>query len=260
MKIVTFNIRTSDKDSTFDGSNSFCYRESLIRKELKKEQPDILCFQEMRPYQADWAVDNIKDMMFLGCGRDTTLANDESMLVGLKTGAFRMIAMDTFWLSPTPEVPGSRYEDQSDCPRCATELLVQYKKTGQIYRILNTHLDHISSSARVLGATALMDRLKVSAERYKHFGNFKTLVFGDFNAEPGDPEIDYMTADGSLTDITAGVGFTYHGYDPAQYHTKIDYIFVSPDVAVKSVEKWTREDHGLFLSDHYPISAIVDEE
>lgn len=259
MKIVTFNIRTSDADSTFDGANSFCYRESMIRDEIAKEQPDILCFQETRPYQADWAMDNVPGMMFLGCGRDTTLAKDESMLVGLRNGAFRVIAMDTFWLSPTPEVPGSRYEDQSDCPRCATELLVQYKKTGQLYRILNTHLDHISSSARVLGATALMDHLKVSAERLKHFGSFKTLVFGDFNAEPGDPEIDYMTADGTLKDITNDVGFTFHGYDPATHHTKIDYIFTSPDVEVSSVRKWTREEDGLFLSDHYPISAVIDE-
>ncbi len=49
MKIVTFNIRC---DFGQDGGNNFCFRKPLILEKLRREAPDIICFQEVLPHVA----------------------------------------------------------------------------------------------------------------------------------------------------------------------------------------------------------------
>ena len=66
MKFVTFNIRC---DYGQDGENCFENRKPLILKKIAREQPDILCFQEVLPHVALWLRENLTDYCVIGCGR-----------------------------------------------------------------------------------------------------------------------------------------------------------------------------------------------
>lgn len=249
MKLVTFNIRC---DYNQDGKNSFCYRKPYILNKLNKERPDIICFQEVLPHVATWLKENLTDYYILGCGRDEGL-EDEQTAIAFNKFQYQLIQMNTFWLSNTPLVPGSRYENQSICPRTCTEVVIQDLKTKEIFRIVNTHLDHEGSEARVLGMQQILEYLN----QVTLFKKSTIILTGDFNAYPNDPEVTMISKVGKLNDLTTGIEATYHEFGTLAKNTKIDYIFASPHVICKHKQCWTDEEEGVFLSDHYPVCVEI---
>ena len=121
MKVVTFNIRC---DYRQDGNNNFCFRQPLILEKLRREKPDVVCFQEVLPHVAAWLKDALPDYLVMGCGRSEDL-RDEQLTVACRKDRMNLIRMETFWLSETHGVPGSRYPRQSICPRTGTEVLLE---------------------------------------------------------------------------------------------------------------------------------------
>ena len=102
MKVVTFNIRC---DYGQDGENNFCFRRPLILEKLRRERPDLICFQEVLPHVAAWLKGELADYYVIGCGRSETL-EDEQMTVAYRKDCLNLIQMETFWLSDTPNAPG----------------------------------------------------------------------------------------------------------------------------------------------------------
>lgn len=248
MKFVTFNIRC---DYDQDGKNSFRYRKPLILKKLEQEKPDIICFQEVLPHVAVWLKESLKEYYVVGCSRSDVL-DDEQATIAFKKDVYNLIKMETYWLSETPFVPGSRYPEQSICPRVCTEVVLQEMTSKKIFRVINTHLDHIGSLARKLGVQQILAKL----EKEDFFPEIPVIVAGDFNAEPDSEEIQLMEKSQGFINITKEIGVTYHGYGEEETEC-IDYIFVNGTFLCHSVEKWTDVADGVYLSDHYPICAIL---
>lgn len=250
MKFVTFNIRC---DHNQDGNNSFCYRKPLILKTIAEKQPDILCFQEVLPHVAEWLRENLTDFVTLGCGRSETL-EDEQMTVAYRLDKYNLMEMHTFWMSETPYVPGSRYEEQSICPRTCTEMLLFDKETKQTVRVLNLHLDHEGAAARKLGLKQVLNHV----DSARLFPEAATLIAGDFNDTPGSIIFDAFRQHPGYADVTKGIGRTFHDYGRYQPDEQIDYIWVRGNLACRSVEKWTAQENGVYLSDHYPVCADLE--
>ncbi len=251
MKFVTFNIRC---DCRVDGINNFEFRAPLILKKLAAEQPDILCFQEVLPNQAQWLRENLSDRyMVIGCGRGPVL-DSEQMTVAFRRDRFNLIEMRTFWMSETPYVPGSRYREQSDCPRTCTEAVLHDMQAGKVLRVLNTHLDHVGVGARKLGLRQVLNHL----QDVKLFSECATILCGDFNAYPDSEEMTVFDEFPGYTNATEGIGITYHGYMKAEHPGSIDYIYTKGPASCRKVEKWTDEENGVFLSDHYPVCAEIE--
>lgn len=246
MKVVTFNIRC---DFGQDGDNNFCCRKPLILGKLRREAPDVICFQEVLPHVAVWLKEALWDYYVVGCGRSVEL-RDEQMAVAYRRDRLNLIAMETFWLSETPGVPGSRYPGQSVCPRTGTEAVFEELASGRVFRLVNTHLDHESAGARERGMAQILRKL----EDPPYFPEVPVIITGDMNAEPDSPELA-MLADGPYQNVTAGIGDTYHGYGK-EPPCGIDYI-LTKGFTCKKVEKWTDQEDGVYLSDHYPISAVL---
>jgi endonuclease/exonuclease/phosphatase family metal-dependent hydrolase len=246
MKFVTFNIRC---DYGQDGDNNFRFRKPLILRKLAEETPDIICFQEVLPHVAAWLKQNLEDYYVVGCGRSETL-EDEQVSIAYRNDRFNLIQMDTFWLSETPDVPASRYPDQSSCPRVCTEAQLQDLEAKTVFRVVNTHLDHIGVSARRKGLLQILRRL----ESERLFPQAPVILAGDFNAEPDGEELLAFRDFPGYVNATEGIGITYHGYLRAAPESA-DYIFLKGDVSCVHVEKWTQEAGGVYLSDHYPVCA-----
>lgn len=244
MKLVTYNIRY---DCGQDGINNFSCRKSFILETIAREKPDVIGFQEVLPHVALWLKENLKEYYVVGCPRETDLT-DEQVCIAFRPDKFNLMKMDTFWLSPTPYVPGSRYPEQSICPRTCTEVVLQELSSGKIFRMLNTHLDHEGSLARVLGAKQILEAMNNA----RFFPDAPTILVGDMNAEPDSPEMALLAS--RMENLTKGIGITYHGFmGPNQ--CCIDYIFVSGAISGSDVRKWADSRDGVFLSDHFPVSA-----
>lgn len=256
MKVVTFNIRC---DYNQDGDNNFQNRKDIILKKLNSENADIVCFQEVLPHVASWLKENLKDYYILGCGREKDLKGEQNT-VAIKKDKFQLISMNTFWLSLTPEIPGTRYEKQSMCPRSVTELFLQDLETEKLYYLLNTHLDHEGSEARVLGMEQILKHMKKTVENKEQagYGKIEMILTGDFNGYPESPEIQLIENSEFLRDLTAGMEGTFHDYGRMEPPEKIDYIVVSSGLECSKRELWKDCENGVYLSDHYPVSVVLE--
>lgn len=250
MKIVTFNIRC---DFGQDGANNFEFRKPLILKRIAEEQPDVIGFQEVLPHVQKWLRENLTGYTVVGCGR-TADYQDEAMTIAVRNETSELLGLEVFWLSPTPYVPGSRYENQSECPRtCAMAIIKNQDFPGPI-RVYNTHLDHIGAQARMKGLSQILRQMEDDSDKLA----LPSVLMGDFNAYPDSVELspinDFVSL--GLKDITARIPLTYHNYHLGQEETgKIDYIYITEPFQVKDVRRWEDEENGVYLSDHYPICA-----
>ena len=153
IKVITFNLRVAVK---VDGVNYFDNRLPRIIEFLKAEQPDVVGFQEVNAHMKELLNQNIEDYVLVGCGREKDY-NGESALIGYRKDKFELIKFENFWLSATPDVPGSRYGfDQSVCPRITSAALLKARSGGSPFWFVNTHLDHEGKMARLFGAMQLM--------------------------------------------------------------------------------------------------------
>ena len=92
----------------------------------------------------------------------------------------------------------------------------------------------------------------------------ETILLGDFNEQPDGLAITYINQykDMKLVDVTAEIPATWHDFGKLNPGIKIDYIFTSEGLAdkVQKVEVWDDYRNGIYLSDHYPVSAIINLE
>ena len=247
MKFVTFNIRY---DCGYDGENNFEFRKPLILQKIAQEKPDILCFQEVLPHVAVWLKENLDDYYIVGCGRSVSL-RDEQSAIAYRKERMNLMKMDTYWLSETPTVPGSRYPGQSDCPRICTEAVFEDMRTRQVFRVANAHLDNAGQLARKLALEQILK--KVAADSF--FGDVPTVVTGDFNMEPDWEEMQVLKEYPEFVNQTEQIGVTYHGYWKGVEQSSIDFIITRGAVRCEQLDKWTDQREGLYLSDHYPVCA-----
>ena len=256
LKVCTFNLRN---DSAGDGINCFDGRKELIGREFLKYDADIIGFQEVRTHMRDWLEENLAGYTVVGTGRDADLGG-EHVSIAYKTEKFRLVSLDTFWLSDTPRVPGSRFgTDQSRCPRICTAAVLMSIEDGKCFRVYNTHLDHVGAMAQAQGITLVLSRIAQDDALYPDTPVFLT---GDFNIRPENPIVAGINAFRScgkpLTDVTADVGGTFHAYKPSEVCIKIDYIFTNAACDASASRTLTDEENGVFFSDHYPVIAEAE--
>ena len=247
IKVFSFNLRIiSEKD----GINIFYNRKEGIIEAITAHAPHLIGFQEANYCMREFLRDNLKDYTLIGCGRNPDYRG-EGTPIAFRNDKFELIRSESFWLSPTPSIPGSRFEDQSSCPRIAVAALFKPQGDGAPFWFINTHLDHKSSSARVLGASMLCEYIAAKDESF--------ILTGDFNASPNADEIKLITE--KYTNATKDIGETFHdfGRTPPETAKQIDYIFTNMNVDCKDSFALRQEPkNGIYLSDHHPVCAFVE--
>lgn len=249
IKAATFNILTYKPD----GINSFENRMPLIRKAVNSEAPDLIGFQEVKPGVQEWLRKSFPRYSFVGCGRNFDF-KDESNPIAYNMARFDLCWLDMFWLSPTPEIPGSRFEEQSDCPRICMAARFYDRKNRRLIAFYNTHLDHLGERARQLGMRQILAKIEKDCELF----DIPVILTGDFNAAPDSVAVTETLAFKAhpLKDVTSELEYTYHDFGKSK--EKIDYIFTDKNALVSGVKIWeSKNDRGTYISDHYPASAEI---
>lgn len=250
LKIVTYNLRT---DTSGDGPQAFPYRKPYIRDRLLEESADIIGFQEVQPHMLRWLREVLEGYEVLGYGRGRDFG-DEANPIAYKKNRFELQYFDQRWLSETPFVPGSRFADQSGCPRVFAVCLLRDLTEGGHgrFRFINTHLDHERDYAKTEGAKQIVAEI----ERLDAQVRLPVVITGDFNARPDSEPLEIFKSAGYV-DLAASSGGTFHGYGKLKSAVKIDYIMSTPAAEVSSVRVWSETRDGIYLSDHHPVEVTV---
>lgn len=245
MKIVTFNIRCDCDQGT---RNSFENRKGYIQEKILQDDVDIIGFQEVLPHVADWLRTALPGYELLSCGRGPHYG-DEAMSIAFHRERLNLLRFETFWLSDTENIPGSRYAQQSICPRICSIATFTQRETGRCFTLYNTHLDHEWESARIKGMEKIL--LKLKTERHP------VILIGDLNTFPGSGVTALIGSCGfPLTDVTQSAGTTFHDYGRAD--EKLDYIYIGKEFKCSGLQKWPNQYDGVYLSDHYPLCAGIE--
>ena len=253
IKVMTFNMRIS---TPVDGDNWFRNRKPKIAEVIRRENPDIIGFQEVCEEMQDFLAETFPEYIILGHGRKENYSW-EGTPIAFRKSRFLLHTFRERWLTLEEELPGSLLEGmgQSDCPRvyCCAELIDRtcYKP----FSFYNVHIDFIGESIAQYVESALL--LKDVSE-----SKFPYVLTGDFNATPDSGVIQtYLATKDRLgtVDATELVGPTLHGfgrYNPPTH--KIDYVFTN--MKTDPAESYLVPDDnacGYYYSDHYAVCAYV---
>lgn len=250
LRLMTCNLR---RESAEDGINAFFRRMPMLVRRILSEAPDVIGFQELLPAMRAALADALPGYALVGNGRQHDLSG-ESNAIAYRMRALELHALYTRWLSDTPEVPGSRYLDQSSCPRIVTAARFFHPESKTLFGFYNTHLDHVSAHAQSAGFLYIRELIARDDAALP----LPRILVGDFNFTPEMKAAACLSAPGyPLADVTDGLSGTFHGFGRVQPQ-KIDYILMNARAAAGQVS--ARRLHecadGVYLSDHDPI--LVD--
>jgi len=255
LRLMTFNIRL---DTPLDGQHAWPHRKAHVVSMVRFHEADVVGMQEVLAHQRDALTAALPDFICLGVGRDDGKQAGELCPLFIRRERFLLLDHGTFWLSSTPDVPGSRGWDAA-CNRIATWARLRERSSGRELIVLNTHLDHRGEVARREGARLVRERLIALAAGRLAF------LLGDLNCETASAPFRALTSGGSLVDSASlserpphGPSFTFQGFDfAARSGPTIDFVLLRPDPTVRVLRQGTLSDHwdGDYPSDHFPVLA-----
>lgn len=256
--VMTFNIRC---DNPRDSMNAWPNRASVVSGFIKSEKPDLIGMQEVLLNQYEFLDSVLTGYSSVGVGRTDGAREGEMNPVFYNKERFDMVRTKTFWLSPYPDIPGSK-DWGSSLPRIVTWMELADKNTHDHFFVFNTHFAHDSDSARVMSAKMLMNSIDSISD------GFPFILTGDFNMLPtskgyailtGPDESVPLLEDSYFTSVKnpGGPQYTFNGFSDKQGSGRIDYIFVKPGIKVLEHGTAVKKAHGIYISDHWPVEAII---
>lgn len=268
LALLSFNIRY---ENDIDGENGWDHRRDMVVAVIESEAADVVGLQEAERAQLD-DIGPPAPYAEIGIGREAGGDGGEYTAILYRKGRFEVDESGTFWLSPTPEEPGSTGFGNR-VPRICTWARLVERDSGRAFYVFNTHLDHESQPARARGAELIAARIAARAHPDPVF------VMGDLNAGESNAAVRYLTgaaaraSDGvepvapspaladsfRLVHPDAAEAGTFNAWTGVSTGDKIDYILVPRSDSVEVVEAaiLRTSEAGRYPSDHFPVSARV---
>ena len=281
VRALSYNVRLKTSNDT--GAKSWDSRKAALCDFVKDMDPDVIGFQEVDPPQMTDLKSLLPDYEIFGKHR----TSDNKMRgtpVAYKKSRFSLLDGGTFWLSTTPDTPGSRGlpggKTGTDPETCSWALLID-RNTRGVLCFFNTHLDYKQSDCRRL-------QMEIAVERTMRYANagVPAVLVGDMNC--------YESTEGTIQAATnflkyalyesattpTGPWRTYNGWkwhDSSEEEScadvmslppteqdghrtdggRCDYIFISRDIAVDAHATRNDSQPGKqqYPSDHFAILA-----
>ena len=294
IKVGSYNIRlqTGDKGTP----NAWDQRKADMVELIRTLDLDAFGLQEVCPGQADYLTNSLPQYVMVGVHREDGKRKGEASPVFYRKDRFEALKSGTFWLSETPDVPGSKSWNTA-CTRVCSWMWLKDRNTGKMFCFANTHTDHISALARKEGMLLIIRKMREFAPQ-----GTPVIFTGDHNCReteepaqavsqllknalyisetpPAGPwrtftgwkwrDQEYSTAD--ALKLPPNVRNARKGSPDADKKTngghvwedcgaRIDYIYVSDGIKVKSYSTHADPRPGtkLYPSDHFPVTAVIE--
>jgi endonuclease/exonuclease/phosphatase family metal-dependent hydrolase len=249
---MTYNIRF---DNPADGVNAWGNRKSKVTSLLSKHNPDIVGVQEALYHQLEDIVGTLPEYRYVGVGRDDGKTGGEYSALIIRKDKFEVLEQNTFWLSETPDVPGSKSWDAM-ITRVVTWAKLKDLKTKRIFMVVNTHFDHIGTEARKQSALILKKFVAALP------AGTPVIVMGDFNITRSEEPYQVMVKkEGTLLIDPAPSNppgtFCNFGVNSMECRA-IDYIFNTIEWKSKDYNVITENDGKNYPSDHLPVIVTLN--
>ena len=252
VKVISFNMRTGGADN--GTQNAWGARREGIPAMMAKENPTVMGVQEALSYQLTFVTENVPGYEYYGVGRDDGRSTGETMAIFYKTDVVELGDHGTFWLSETPDEVS--YGWDAAYRRTATWAFFTVKATGKKFFYINTHLDNEGSEAREQSMRLICDKLaELNPDGYP------SILTADFNSTTDNAIFDplKMVMHDARTDAAVTDQFgTYNGWGTTT--STIDHIFYSDFTPLEYHTIMDRWNGVQYISDHYPISALLEFE
>jgi endonuclease/exonuclease/phosphatase family metal-dependent hydrolase len=273
LNLMTFNIK-GDAGTLADrtAANSWY---SLLGGSARRERalsvigtasPDLMSVQELKENQLTDLLGStaLAGYAYYGAGRETGTTGDRNG-VFYRTSRFTRIDQGDFWLSSTPDVPGTVFpgngSDNAN-PRMASWMKLYDNQSKATYFVLSTHWS-LDSLARQQGASLIRTQIEQLA------GGLPIIAMGDLNATESSTEyrrlLGTLNPSGfQLTDAyrdvfptPSGQERTFHDWTGNTSGSSIDHIFYSTGSIFDAVAANIVHTSfaGKYPSDHFPVTA-----
>ncbi len=281
LRVGSYNVRNSGGDRNTE--NDWALRKVDLVALMRSLDLDVFGLQEVLPDQADYLRAELPAYAMAGVHRDDGVRKGEASPVFYRPDRFEAMKSGTFWLSLTPDVPGSMSWGTA-CTRICSWALLRDRQSGLCICFCNTHTDHASAEARLEGMLLIIRRMK----EFSPPGT--PIVFtGDHNCFETDPPAVAMAEQLNNAMLACetqpqGPWRSFNGWTwkegevtcaealhllPAQRNSdsftsaaggRIDYIYVSDGVRVKTFATHgdARPGTHLYPSDHFPVTATIE--
>ena len=293
IRVGTYNIRNKNCDK--GTPNAWEDRKDDLVELIGKIDFDAFGIQEAYPEQVAYIMEHLSQYSCVGEFRNEDRKSGEASPIFYRKERFDEVDGGTFWLSDTPEVPGSISWGAAYTRICSWALLKD-RRSSKIFLLANTHADNKSAMAREKGMLLIIRRLREGVRT-----GTPIVFIGDHNcreteasaevvakifknalylseASPVGPwrtyngwkwmDTERTTADAlvlpkalrNAREGTIGADKDQNGgFDWQDYGSRIDYIYVSEGVRVLNYETHgdARPNLQLYPSDHFPVSADI---
>ncbi len=260
-RVMSFNIRLPVQS---DGINYWDLRRPLVASTIRYHEADIIGVQEAFRRQLDEMTTDLPEYGWFGlCRTDGSVLPDpdgEFSAILYRKDRFERLDGNTFWLSETPEVAGSKGWDAA-FPRIVTWAKFKDMKSGKLFFYFNTHFDHMGEQAREESARLILQKINEIA------GKEPVILSGDFNSTDTSKPYQLLTDQQSTYGMTDALYVTkspHHGplgsfsssfTLPGVGNYRIDFIFIRNRITVLKHAILSDSWDGRLPSDHLPVLA-----
>jgi len=245
--VLSYNIRYN---SSGDGLDLWDLRKTELIDQIKQLDPMSFGVQEATLTQMKDLEAGLPDYDYVGVGRDDGATKGEFSAIFYKRSELKVLQVDTFWLSETPEKVSVGWD--AALPRICTYAQFELTSSKKRFWHFNTHFDHMGKIARAESAKLIVSKITALVD-----DGDVVVLSGDFNAEPHEEPI--LVLNHSFEDLSDRVKLqgpvgTFSGFQlDAPLDRRIDYIFTK-NVEVKTYQHLdTKRANGRWISDHLPV-------
>ena len=258
LRVMTYNIRF---DNPADGVHAWPNRKELVASVIRYHKADIIGVQEALEHQIQDLMELLPGYDWVGVGRNKDEGGEFSAIL-YRSSVVTVKAAQTFWLSESPNVPGSQSWDSS-LPRIATWAHFVTSSEERELFVLNTHFDHRGEQARLESAHLIKEQTSRLAN------GLPVIVMGDLNATSEQPPLALLSDtplpdgrslhDGFVHSIVPhhGPASTWTGFTNIVADRRIDYVLASEDLPIYYHAILTDKLEDRYPSDHLPVLVEV---
>ena len=257
VRVMSFNIRY---DEPRDGVNAWPNRKEKVAGVIRFHKADLVGVQEALLTQLRNLETMLPGFAWCGVGRTDGKEGGEYSAILYRRSRFQLLQCETFWLSETPEKPGSMGWDAA-YPRIVTWVRLRDRQSRKTFYHFNTHFDHRGEKARTESASLIVKRIGDIA------GRSPFLLTGDLNVREDSSAYKTLKTGSNVTRLVdsryaSGNGHfggdsTFSAFKELQPGNKIDYVFVREGMRVIEHGVLSDQWNGLWASDHLPVLAEI---